>query len=117
MEASRETFAHKKHNLVQAMLAVNDLFYVASATVANLFWEDVSDWLTLRDVRFTPRVKFTGKSGYDHLFDFVVPASRRAPERIVQAINRPSETAHRRSLSPGSTQRRCAHRHPRPMRC
>jgi hypothetical protein len=90
VEATPETFAHKKHNLVQAMLAVNDLFYVSSATVANLFWEDVADWLTLRDVRFTPRVKFTGKSGYDHLFDFVIPASRRAPERIVQAINRPS---------------------------
>ena len=90
VEATPETFAHKKHCLVQAMLAVNDLFYVSSATVANLFWEDVSDWLTLRDVRFTPRVKFTGKSGYDHLFDFVIPASRRAPERILQAINRPS---------------------------
>lgn len=90
VEATSENFAHKKHNLVQAMLAVNDLFYVSSATVANLFWEDVSDWLTLRDVRFTPRVKFTGKSGYDHLFDFVIPASRRAPERVVQAINRPS---------------------------
>ena len=90
VDATPETFAHKKHCLVQAMLAVNDLFYVSSATVANLFWEDVSDWLTLREVRFTPRVKFTGKSGYDHLFDFAIPASRRAPERILQAINRPS---------------------------
>ncbi len=90
VEATPETFAHKKHNLVQAMLAVNDLFYVSSATVTNLFWEDVSDWLILRDIRSTPRVKFTGKSGYDHLFDFVIPASRLAPERIVQTINRPS---------------------------
>ncbi len=90
VEATADTFARKKHNLVQAMLAINDLFYVSSAIVANLFWEDVSNWMTLHDVRFTPRVKFTGKSGYDHLFDFVIPASRRAPERIVQAINRPS---------------------------
>ena len=93
VETTPETFAHKKHNLVQAMLAVNDLFYVSSATVANLFWEDGSDWLTLGEVRFTPRVKFTGKSGYDHLFDFVIPASRQAPERIVQAINRPNRTS------------------------
>lgn len=90
VETTSEGFAHKKHNLVQAMLAVNDLFYVSSVTVANLFWEEVSDWMGLRDVRFTPRVKFTGKSGYDHLFDFVIPASRNAPERIVQTINRPS---------------------------
>jgi hypothetical protein len=39
-------------------------------------------------------VKFTGISGYDHLFNFVIPKSRKQPERIVQAINRPTrETA------------------------
>jgi Domain of unknown function DUF1829 len=41
-------------------------------------------------VRHTPKVKFTEISGYDHLFDFVIPKSRRAPERILRAINRPS---------------------------
>jgi hypothetical protein len=41
------------------------------------------------DVRSTPKVKFTGVSGYDHLFDFVILKSRRAPERILWAINRP----------------------------
>lgn len=39
-------------------------------------------------------MKFTGKSGYDHLFDFVIPKSRTRPERILHTINRPSrETA------------------------
>ena len=46
--------------------------------------------LDLIDVRYTPKVKFTGISGYDHLFDFVIPKSRLAPERILRAINRPS---------------------------
>jgi hypothetical protein len=90
VHASAETFALRKHNLVQAMLAVNDLFYLASPMVASLFYEDVVSWLDLSDVRYTPKVKFTGKSGYDHLFDFVIPKSRRQPERILRAINRPS---------------------------
>src|SRR5439155_122220 len=48
----------------------------------------------LTDVSYTPRVKFTGISDYDHLFDFVIPKSRKQPERILQAINRPTrETA------------------------
>jgi hypothetical protein len=34
--------------------------------------------------------KIIGKSGYDHLFDFVIPKSKKQPERILQAINRPS---------------------------
>lgn len=90
VHASRDNFALRKHNLVQAMLAVNDLFYLAVPMVASLFLEDVASWLALHDIRFTPKVKFTGKSGYDHLFDFVIPASKKEPERILQAINRPN---------------------------
>ena len=58
--------------------------------MANLFYEDVVAWLDLHDIRYTPKVKFTGKSGYDHLFDFVIPKSRQQPERIVRALNHPS---------------------------
>jgi len=88
--ASGENFSLRKHNLVQALLAVNDLFYLAEPMVESLFYEDVVGWLDAIEIRYTPNVKFTGKSGYDHLFDFVVPKSRQAPERILKAINRPS---------------------------
>ena len=90
VHASHDNFALRKHNLVQAILAVNDMFYLAMPMVASLFYEDVVAWLDLHEVRYTPRVKFTGKSGYDHLFDFVIPKSRHKPERILQAINRPN---------------------------
>ena len=90
MHATPENFPLRKHNLIQAMLAVNDLFYLAKPVVESLFYEDVVVWLDANDIRYTPKVKFTGTSGYDHLFDFVVPKSRRQPERIVQAINRPT---------------------------
>ncbi len=90
IHASPDNFALRKHNLVQAMLAVNDLFYLAVPMVASLFYEDVIAWLDLHEVRYTPKVKFTGKSGYDHLFDFVIPKSRSYPERILHTINRPN---------------------------
>lgn len=90
VQATQENFPLRKHNLVQAMLAVNDLFYLAQPTVSSLFLEDVVRWLDSSDIRYTPKVKFTGKSGYDHMFDFVIPKSRTQPERIMQAINRPN---------------------------
>lgn len=90
VHASPENFALRKHNLLQAILAVNDMFYLAQPTVASLFYEDVVAWLDLHEIRYTPKVKFTGKTGYDHLFDFVIPKSRRQPERIIQTINRPN---------------------------
>ncbi|MGC2518284.1 MAG: DUF1829 domain-containing protein [Burkholderiales bacterium] len=90
VHATPDNFPLRKHNLVQAMLAVNDMFYLAVPMVASLFYEDVVTWLDLHDIRYTPKVKFTGKTGYDHLFDFVIPKSRKQPERILQTINRPN---------------------------
>ncbi len=90
VHATPDNFALRKHNLVQAILAVNDMFCLAVPMVASLFYEDVVAWLDLNDIRYTQKVKFTGKSGYDHLFDFVVPKSRQQPERIIQTVNRPN---------------------------
>ena len=90
VHATRDNFPLKKHSLMQAMLAVNDLFFLAQPVIESLFWEDVVAWLEQMEVRFTPGAKFTGTSGYDHLFDFVIPKSRDQPERILQAINRPT---------------------------
>ncbi|MBM3473767.1 MAG: DUF1829 domain-containing protein [Armatimonadetes bacterium] len=91
LRASPESFALRKHSLVQAMLAVNDLFYTAEPYVTSLFYEDVVEWLDAHEIRYSPGVHFTGKSGYDHKFDFLIPKSRRAPERVLQTVNRPSK--------------------------
>ncbi len=94
VRATRETFALRKHSLIQAMLAVNDLFYLASPLVTSFFFEDVVAWLDRLDIRYTPRAKFTGKSGYDHQFDFVIPKSKNASERLIQTVSKPTgETA------------------------
>jgi len=92
VKATAENFPARKHSLVQAMLAVNDLFYLASPLVQSFFIEDVTAWLDNNEIRYTPKVKFTGTSGFDHLFDFVVPKSPRklSPERVIQAINHPT---------------------------
>jgi hypothetical protein len=94
VHATAENFPLRKHSLIQAMLAVNDLFYLAKPIVESLFFEDVIAWLEANGIRYTPKLKFTGTSGYDHLFDFVIPKSHQQPERILKAITRPTrETA------------------------
>lgn len=54
VRATPQNFALRKHNLVQAVLAVNDLFYLAVPVVTSLFHEDVTAWLELHDIRHTP---------------------------------------------------------------
>lgn len=90
IKAKAENFPQKKHNLIQAMLAINDMFVMAAPMVRSLFKEDVENYLRLHGIRFTPSVKFTGKSGFDQLFDFVIPASQKRPERVISAITRPT---------------------------
>lgn len=89
--AQPESFSLRKHNLIQAILAVNDMFYLSVPSAAHqLFYEDVMAWLDENDIRYNTNLKLTGKSGYDHVFDFMIPKSRTSPERVLRAINRPS---------------------------
>jgi hypothetical protein len=90
VEASEEHFAQKKHVLLQAMIAVNDMFMTSKHRVATLFLEDVSRFLDSHDVRYSPNVEFTGKTGFVHRFDFLIPKSKKRPERLIRAINHPN---------------------------
>lgn len=91
IDASESNLGQRLHSLVQAMLAVNDMFVMAQPRVASFFFEDVRNFLDSHDVRYTPRVKLAGKSGYDHGIDFLIPKSRKGPERILQAIGAPKK--------------------------
>ncbi len=91
VEASAGNLGQRLHSLVQAMLAVNDMFVMGQPRVASFFFEDVRNFLDTSNVRYTPRVKLAGKSGYDHGVDFLIPKSPRHPERILQAIAAPKK--------------------------
>lgn len=93
VKASPEKFPLAKHNLVQTIIAVNDLFFTARPIIASIFLEDVRSWLDEADVRYIPDASFIGKTGYTHKFHFAIPKSRLAPERFVQAINNPNKDA------------------------
>jgi hypothetical protein len=90
-EASQRNVGQRLHALVQAMLAVNDMFVMAQPRVAGFFWEDVRGYLDAHEVRYSARVKISGRSGFDHGIDFLIPSSRTRPERFVQAINAPTK--------------------------
>ena len=67
VKATFGDFSLRKHDLVQSILAVKDLFYWKLVeNVASVFHEDFHRaWLELHDIKFTPNEKFTGRSGYD----------------------------------------------------
>ncbi len=85
--ATQSNIGQKKHYLLQAILSVNDMFNLAQETVYSLFKEDVELYLKSNDIFFSKDIKLTGKSGFDHNIDFLIPASKKRPERLVKAIN------------------------------
>jgi hypothetical protein len=91
VRATAETFAVKKQSLLQAAMAVNDLFYLSEPSVASLFLEDVQTWLDETRIRYLGNVSFPGRSGYVHQFDFAIPRSESQPERLLRAISNPDK--------------------------
>lgn len=92
-DADERNVGQRMHAMIQAMLAVNDMFVMAQPRVAGFFWEDVRDFLDEHDVRYSSRIKLPGKSGFDHGVDFLIPHSKQRPERILQVINAPSKNS------------------------
>lgn len=84
-------FARKKHSLIQAMLAVGDLFATATSLVKSFFLEDVAAFLDAINARYVAGVHFVGRSGFQHRFDFTIAKSRTAPERLIRVLNRPKQ--------------------------
>ncbi len=80
-------FPQKKHNLVQAILEINDMFVMAREYVSSLFKEDVTKFLQQNQVPIFADLKLSGKTGLDHKFDFGLPKTATRPERVLQAIN------------------------------
>lgn len=90
-EATTSNMAQKMHSLLQAMLSVNDMFMTSRSQVFQLFLEEVIHYFDMNEVRYTPSVQFVGRSGMTFKADFVIPKSRKNPERIVNAINNPTK--------------------------
>lgn len=84
-------FPQRKHALIQAMLSVGDLFATAQSHVKSLFLEDVAAYLESIGARAFPDFQLVGKSGFQHKFDFALPKSATAPERLIRAVNRPTK--------------------------
>lgn len=93
VEASKSNVGQRVHSLIQAMIAINDMYGMGQARVATFFWEDVKAYLDIHDVRYVDRVKIAGRTGFDHTIDFVIPRSVGRPERFIQTINTPTKSS------------------------
>lgn len=92
--ADDDNLFQRMNMLMQGMASVDDLFYTAKDSVRQIFLEEVADWLDAHEIRATRNAIFTGRSGLDVKFDFVIPKTvGKAPERLIKAIGNPDKNS------------------------
>lgn len=84
---TKDNFPQAKNCLIQAMLAVDDLFYLSSTNVQRAFIDDVLQFFDQNNIFAIPDVSFTGRSTLHHKFDFAIPKSKKKPERLVRVVS------------------------------
>lgn len=87
------SFAHKKHLFIQAMLRIDDMFAVSKAKVSSFFLDDIQDFFAEKEIYYSDNVQFTGISGFSHNYDFLLQRSKTKPERLCQAVNNPNKSS------------------------
>lgn len=91
IRAKTKKFPEAKHRFIQAILAIDDMHMVSRAKVESFFLEDIATYLGLHDMPFVENAAFTGKSGFKHTIDFVLPKTNARRERAIKAINKPKK--------------------------
>ena len=105
VKATFEDFALQKQNLLQAMLAVNDMYITSRSNVASAFADDVALWLKESDIWFRRDVEFAGKSGLNVTYDFVIPKNGAHSNLALWGIGNPSlQSAKKTVFDWGDTQ-------------
>lgn len=91
-KAPIESFAQKKHMLIQAMLRIDDMCSLSKSKVSSIFLDDIQAFFNEKEIYYSENVQFTGHSGYSHCYDFLLQRSRTKPERLCQAVNTPNKS-------------------------
>lgn len=87
IDASISNIGQKKHYLIQAILTVNDMFNLSQESIYSLFKEDVEIYFKQNDIFYSKDIKLSGKSGFDHNIDFLIPSFKQKPEKLIKTIN------------------------------
>ncbi|WP_273420239.1 DUF1829 domain-containing protein [Veillonella caviae] len=90
LNTSSHKLGEAQHQMFQAMLDINDLFYLNQASIKTFFFEDVVQYFDDHKIYYTRDISFKGKSGYTQNFDFVLQRNERNPERLIKLLNVPN---------------------------
>ncbi|EKS40653.1 DUF1828 domain-containing protein [Staphylococcus epidermidis] len=90
VKANFKTFNKSKHNLLQCLIFVNDMYILSKPKVQNIFSEDVANKLDEHNISYGRDLPIVGTSGVVHSFDFFISAKKNQKEKFINAISHPN---------------------------
>ncbi|MCR5862179.1 DUF1828 domain-containing protein [Flavobacterium sp. J372] len=85
VETNFENFAQSKHNLLSAIIEINDMYILSKSNVSSIFKEDVRNYLDEIGLIYTPDFISKGVTGLEFNFDFQI--AKRNEEIVLKSFN------------------------------
>ena len=86
--ATVHNFPQKKHMMVQAMLAIDDLFIASPESIKDLFLEDIETYFNANGIFYSLDFSLLGKTGTYYTYDFHLQRTKEKPERFCRGFNK-----------------------------
>nr|DAV21249.1 MAG TPA: protein of unknown function DUF1829 [Caudoviricetes sp.] len=87
-EAYVSHFPEQKHLFVQALVRIGDMFSNVHSKSTMPFVDDVAKFFDNQKIYYTDNVQFSGKTGLNHIFNFLFTRSAKQPERLCNVANK-----------------------------
>jgi len=91
--ATPQSFPQKKHSMVQAMLAIDDMYEMSPESVKSFFLEDVQKFLDDNEVYYSRDFSLIGKTGSLYTYEYHFQRTKHKPERFCKAIDKIRESS------------------------
>lgn len=85
VECDASNFSQKKHNLLTAVLELNDLYILSKHSISSIFKEDVRKYLDELNINYTADFISRGTTGLEFTFDFQI--SKKNEEIVIKSFN------------------------------
>lgn len=85
IETTLKKFSQSKHNILSAMIEINDLYVLSKHNVASVFKDDVRNYLNANDIIFTPDFISKGETGLEFNFDFQI--AQKSKEIVIKSFS------------------------------
>jgi hypothetical protein len=92
-KANSSNFPRKKHMMVQAMLAIDDLYQVSPEMKKDLFSDEIKLYFDANDIFYSVDFTVQGKTETVYHYDYHIQRTREKPERFCRGINRLTQSS------------------------